>query len=212
MSKAGEALLRELRSLRVLVIHPSDTERSELVNQLKRIGCMVSVEWPMPTTIAPEIDTIFCLVEDASIEALPWVRPHLPIPVVAIIQFEHPTVIRSVLEIGVTGFIGKPIRTFGVLTALIMARSIHRYERIQSAKIAKLKESLKSQRIIAQAVQTLCKTGDIGEEEAYELLRKQATNKRLSMLVISESIINASELLTLETQKSNNTIPLRSAK
>lgn len=212
MSKAGEALLRELRSLRVLVLHPSDQERSELVNQLKRIGCTVSVEWPIPTTIDPEIDTIFCLVEDASIETLPWVRPHPAVPVVAIAQFEHPTVIRSLLEIGVTGFIGKPIRTFGVLTALIMARSIHRYERIQSAKIAKLKESLKSHRVIAQAVQTLCRANDIGEVEAYELIRRQATSKRLSMCVIAESIINTSELLTLDTQKPANTIQLRSAK
>lgn len=212
MPEAGEALLRELRRLQILVIHPSDPERSELVAQLKRIGCKVRVEWPMPSSIGAEIDTVFCLVEDASVGTLPWVRPRPPIPVVAIIQFEHPTVIRSLIEIGVTGFVGKPIRTFGVLTALIMARSIYRYERNQSAKIAKLKESLKSRRVIEKAVRTLCRANDIDEDEAYELIRRQATSKRLSMGVISESIINASDLLSLGTEKSSNAVQLRSAK
>lgn len=192
---SGEALLREIRSLRVLVAHPPGSERDELVAQLKRIGCQVAVDWPAPAVLSPEFAAVFCLVDERAFGQIAWFRRQPPVPVIAIMQFESPTVIRAVIESGATGIINKPIRPFGILSALIMARSIHRYEFSQDAKIAKLKETLRSRQIIDRAVRTLCQLKDIGEEDAYETIRQQATNKRLPMGVIADSILNASSIL-----------------
>ena len=41
-------ILRDLRGLRVHVVHPPDTERTKLVEHLRRIGCMVETHWPVP--------------------------------------------------------------------------------------------------------------------------------------------------------------------
>ena len=40
------AILRVLRSLKVVVIHPQDQDGEELLAQLQRIGCDVAVFWP----------------------------------------------------------------------------------------------------------------------------------------------------------------------
>jgi AmiR/NasT family two-component response regulator len=40
------AILRDLRSLKVVLIHPQDQDGDELLAQLDRIGCDVEVYWP----------------------------------------------------------------------------------------------------------------------------------------------------------------------
>jgi hypothetical protein len=40
-STGTSRLLRELRSLRVLLFHPEDQDGQELIAQLQRIGCQV---------------------------------------------------------------------------------------------------------------------------------------------------------------------------
>ena len=41
-------ILRDLRGLRVSVIHPPDNEGFGLVEHLQRIGCSVTTVWPVP--------------------------------------------------------------------------------------------------------------------------------------------------------------------
>ena len=191
-----EALLRELRSLRILVVHPIGSENDELIQQLRRIGCKVHIEWPKPICIGPGYGAVFWLIgEGEDGQALGFSRPEVPL--IAITQFESPTVIRAALESGATGIINKPIRPNGILTSLIMARSIHRYEVNQEKKIAKLKDSLRSRQLIDRAVRTLSELKTIGIDDAYEMIRQQATNKRVSMSVIAEAILNASGLLAV---------------
>ena len=176
-----EALLRELRSLRILVVHPIGSENDELIQQLRRIGCKVHIEWPKPICIGPGYGAVFWLIgEGEDGQALGFSRPEVPL--IAITQFESPTVIRAALESGATGIINKPIRPNGILTSLIMARSIHRYEVNQE---------------IDRAVRTLSELKTIGIDDAYEMIRQQATNKRVSMSVIAEAILNASGLLAV---------------
>ena len=59
----------------------------------------------------------------------------------------------------------------------------------------KLEETLKARRDVDKAVKILVGLKRIGEVEAYELIRQQATAKRLTMAEISVSIINAQEML-----------------
>jgi AmiR/NasT family two-component response regulator len=196
----GEALIRELRTLRVLVLHPPDSDREELIHHLRRIGCQVRGDWPLPQTIPKDINVVFCLIDDQPNDEVSWWRRRPPIPIVAITQYESPAVLRAVLESGATGAIGKPLRAFGTLTSLIMSRAIHRYEASQELKINKLKETLRSRRLVERAVRTLSSLKQIAEDEAYDLIRQQSTSKRVSMAAIAESIIHASELFAgLET-------------
>lgn len=191
---SGEALIRELRSLRVLVLHPPGPDREELTRQLRRIGCQVRVDWPLPQAIPEDINVVFSLIDDGPRDEMPWCRRQPPVPVVAIVHYESPTVLRAILESGATGMIGKPVRPFGTLTSLIMSRAIHRYEASQEVKINKLKETLRSRRLVERAVRTLTNLKKITEDEAYGLIRQQSTSKRVSMGAIAESIIHASEL------------------
>ena len=56
-------ILRDLRGLRVQVVHPPDKERVSLVEHLRRIGCMVDAQWPVPEFWSDGFDVMLLAIE-----------------------------------------------------------------------------------------------------------------------------------------------------
>lgn len=190
---SGEALIRELRKLQVWVIHPQDSACDELIRHLKRIGCQVNAQWPVPECWPAHADVVFCLFSG-----------HLPIDVsalqrerdgtlIGIVEYESPTIVRELLDADVQAVIAKPIHPFGILSTLTVASSRHRFERRQSSKIAKLEETLRSRRVVNNAVRRLAAERSIGEEQAYQLIRRWSLEQRVSMTQIADQFVAADE-------------------
>jgi AmiR/NasT family two-component response regulator len=188
-------LMEDLRGARVLVVHPRDAEGDALIDQLKRIGCNVRGLWPPPAEIPRDVDTVFHLVEAAETPDFTASATDDGPTFVAIIDYENPTVLKRLLDSNAHGVVNKPIRPFGILSSLVLARSAHGYARRLQGKVQKLEETLKARRDVDKAVKILVTLKKIGETEAYELIRQQATQKRLSMAQIATTIIGAQEVL-----------------
>jgi two-component system, response regulator PdtaR len=188
-------LMEDLRGARVLVVHPRDAEGDALIDQLKRIGCNVRGLWPPPAEIPRDVDTVFHLVEAAETPDFTASATDDGPTFVAIIDYENPTVLKRLLDSNAHGVVNKPIRPFGILSSLVLARSAHGYARRLQGKVHKLEETLKARRDVDKAVKILVILKKIGETEAYELIRQQATQKRLSMAQVAATIIGAQEVL-----------------
>src|ERR1700751_1075330 len=188
-------LIEELRGARVLVVHPRDAEGDALLDQLKRIGCNVRGIWPPPVELPNDVDTVFHLVETAETPAFVASASEGGPTFVAIVDYENPAVLRRLLDSNAHGVIKKPIRPFGILSSLVLARSMRGYTRRLESKVQKLEETLKARRDVDKAVKILVTLKKIGEAEAFELIRQQATARRLTMAEIAVSIINAQEVL-----------------
>ena len=188
-------LMEDLRGARVLVVHPRDAEGDALIDQLKRIGCNVRGLWPPPAEIPRDVDTVFHLVEAAETPDFTASATDDGPTFVAIIDYENPTVLKRLLDSNAHGVVNKPIRPFGILSSLVLARSAHGYARRLQGKVQKLEETLKARRDVDKAVKILVTLKKIGETEAYELIRQHATQKRLSMAQIAATIIGAQEVL-----------------
>lgn len=191
-------ILRDLRGLRVHVIHPPDPERVLLVEHLRRIGCMVEAQWPVPESWAENVDVVILAIEhDMRTEIQRLLRsdgakkPTL----MAVISYEDPTTLQLVLEAGTVAVIERPIRLFGLLTNLTIARSLWLEKREANKRIAKLERKLAGIQRIQKAKAILMNGQGLNEEQAYESIRKQAMSKRLSMDDMAAAIINANELL-----------------
>jgi AmiR/NasT family two-component response regulator len=195
MKPGVRRLIEELRGARVLVIHPRDAEGEALIDQLKRIGCNVRGVWPPPATIPQDIDTVFQFVDGSEESVFPATSSEHAPTLVAIVDYENPTILKRLLDSNAHGVVNKPIRSFGILSSLVLARSLRGYTRRLEGKVAKLEETLKARRDVDKAVKILVGLKKIGEVEAYELIRQQATQKRLTMAEIAVSIINAQEML-----------------
>jgi two-component system, response regulator PdtaR len=195
MKPGVRRLIEELRGARVLVIHPRDAEGEALIDQLKRIGCNVHGVWPPPAAIPPDIDTVFQFVESSEETAFPACSNEHSPTLVAIVDYENPTILKRLLDSNAHGVVNKPIRSFGILSSLVLARSLRGYTRRLEGKVQKLEETLKARRDVDKAVKILVSLKNVSEFEAYELIRQQATQKRLAMADIAVSIINAQETL-----------------
>jgi len=195
MKPGVRRLIDDLRGARVLVIHPRDTEGEALIDQLKRIGCNVRGVWPPPATIPHDVDTVFQLIESSEDTIFPACSNDQSLTLVAIVDYENPTILKRLLDSNAHGVVNKPIRSFGILSSLVLARSLRGYTRRLEGKVQKLEETLKARRDVDKAVKILVGLKKVNEFEAYELIRQQATTKRLTMAEIAVSIINAQETL-----------------
>lgn len=198
--RATPALLKDLRTLRVVVFHPDDRDGEQLTQQLKRIGCQVQGFWPPLAELPEGVDVVFLAVrpDDIALD-FGWCRKNQGPTIIAVVTYENPTIVETVLRIGAKGVLPAPVRSFGLLSTLVLAR--HHNEEIQThiKRIKKLEIKLLGQRKIEEAKAILMKTRSISEHEAFSLIRKQAMEKRTTTEEISVAIVNASEILSFKS-------------
>lgn len=191
-------LLKDLRTLRVAVFCPRDQNGEELIRQLQRIGCQVQAFWPPPPELPEPFEVVFLAVKPETINLeLPWTKGDAGPTLVAVVNYENPTIVDAVLRFGATGVVAEPIRSFGVLSALILARQLTAQLRQQKHRIEKLESKLVSARQISEAKAILMKSKGVSENEAYAIIREQAMTKRVAIEDIATAIINANEILAV---------------
>lgn len=196
--RATPVQLKELRTLRVAVLHPDDADGRQLTQQLQRIGCQVQAFWP-PVPVLPEgTDVVFLAVQPEITQLdFEWSRTENPPTCIAIVNYENPTIVETVLRIGAKAVLPAPVRSFGLLSALVIARNVNNEIQCHARRVRKLEAKLTGARRIAEAKSILMRTRNVSEGEAYDLIRDQAMTKRVTTEDIAAAIINANEILSM---------------
>ncbi len=189
-------ILRDLRSLRVCVFHPRDQDGEGLTRQLERIGCQVKAFWPPLPSLPDDVDVVFMALSPDMVDAdFAWCQVEDGPPVIAVITYENPTIIEAVLRVGAIATVASPVRSFGLLSVLVLARDVHSTLRKQKKRIVQLEAKLQGVRQIAEAQDILVAQRGITKEEAYHVIREQAMQKRVMTEEIARAIINANDIL-----------------
>lgn len=192
-------LLRDLRSLQVVVFHPDDADGQELISQLHRIGCQVRAFWPPQERLPDDTGLVFFAVRPDGLAMEPaWLRRDPVPPVIAVVNYENPIIIEAVLRLNAQGIVASPVKSFGLLSAAVVALSQAERSCERERYVAKLEQRLAGLRKIAKAKSILMQSRSIGEEEAYRLIREQSMTKRVTTEEIADAIINANEILAFE--------------
>ena len=190
--------LKELRSLKLAVIHPDDADGRQLTQQLQRIGCQVQAFWPPLPALPEGIDVIFLAVRPESMDTgFEWLKGENVPTIIAVVTYENPTIVEAVLHIGAQAVLPSPIRSFGLLSALVVARYVHGDLKTQARRLRKLEAKILGVRQITDAKSILMRTRQITDGAAYDLIRDQAMSKRVTTEEIAAAIINANEILSL---------------
>ena len=187
-------ILRDLRGLRVDVMHPPDVERVNLVDHLKRIGCDPTATWPLPDTLSAGIDLVVVAVEHDGRDTLRRIfkeHARLSATIIGIIGYENPSTLQLVLEIGAHAVIERPIRPFGLLTQLVVARSLWLQQQDAGRRVLKMERKLAGLRTFHRARLLLMTTDHLTENEAYQTIRRQAMAKRMAMEDFAATIVDA---------------------
>lgn len=198
MTRASEpaSVLRQIRSLQVVVIHPQDQDGEELSAQLHRIGCKVLTYWPELKVLPPDAGLILLAVrpETLGIE-YPWIgQPSTP-PVIPVVTYESPITIEAVLQLNAFTTIASPVRSFGLLTAIAVSLMQHKARDSREHYIQRLEQKSAKQRVVQQAKQIIMEGRGLSEDEAYSLLRDQSMLKRANIEDIAHNIVEAHKTL-----------------
>ncbi|MEM8841580.1 MAG: ANTAR domain-containing protein [Pseudomonadota bacterium] len=191
-------VLKDLRELFVMVLHPADKDGSLLHDQLRRIGCRTEAVWSPPKILPPHVDVVFAGISRDHQRALQRVlrRGEGPAPaVIALVDYENPAMLQLVLDIEAVAVISKPVRPFGLLTNLAVARNAWLEQQALLEKVAKVEARLSGQKRIAKAKSIIMETQGVTEQIAYKTIRSQAMSKRISVDEMAVAIINANDLL-----------------
>lgn len=191
-------LLKDLRTLRVAVFHPDDADGRQLIQQLQRIGCQVQAFWPPLPSLPVGIDVVFLAVRPESVDTeLEWLQGEDVPTVIAVVTYENPTIVEAVLRIRAQGILPSPIRSFGLLSTLVLARWVHQDMKGQTRRIRKLEFKILGIRQIAEAKSILMRTRNITGDAAYDLIRDQAMSKRVTTEEIAAAIVSANEIMSI---------------
>lgn len=193
---AEPTLLKSLRDLTVLVIHPDNDDGQNLTAQLQRIGCQVRTQWPIPERAPSEADLIIFAVtpETLSVNA-PWLLRRT-VPILPVIRFENPIIIEALQQLDAYAVIPAPVRSFGLLASIVLTLSQARKAQDREKHVKRLENRLAVNRIIQNAKNILIETRGLSENEAYNALRDQAMAKREPVEKIAKALINAHELFS----------------
>jgi len=183
-------LLRRLRQMRVLVIHPDDPDRKILIDHIKRIGCHVDYIWPAPTELTQDIDVVIFLIDSKKKKnSTSWMANDESVARIGVIAYETPEILTELDHFHVHGVISKPIRIFGLLAVLTTAIGFAKHEKRLKKRINSLDETLKGRRKVEQAVAIIAKNETLTEQESYKFLREKSMQEKCSIVEIAEAIV-----------------------
>ncbi|EAZ97362.1 ANTAR domain-containing response regulator [Marinobacter sp. ELB17] len=194
---ANDNIIRQLRGLNVLVLHPRDGDAEELLQQLNRIGCRANAIWPPPSCPSDPADLTFIEVRETPDEAitnylkLTEDRPTL----IGMAGYESPSVLQNLIDLEVDSVLAKPVRPYGVLSSIIVARRNWQQSKSNEKIIAKLKSKVENSHKMNEAKIVLMKVHDINEDQAYRAIRQQAMKCRKTIAEVAQSIIDANVML-----------------
>lgn len=195
-------LLRNLRHSRVMVFHPKDSDGEMLAQQLERIGCQVITMWPPLPDLPDTVDAVFCAVRpDHAAMRCHWMGGDSIVPLIAIIDYENPTVVDAALRMGAMAVLISPVRSAGILSSLALAKSMHAQLRETRRRVARLEQKLLSTNQISEAKAILMRTRKVSDVEAYRIIRDQAMCKRIATEDVARAIIHADGILSFSTRQ-----------
>jgi AmiR/NasT family two-component response regulator len=174
------------RNARVVVFHPDDDDGQRLANHLRRMGFHVE-----------RVDLVFrALLPEERAPSGEWSGPDAP-PVICVVAYENPTFIDQAIKLGADGIVTTPIRASGLLSTVVMALYHAKRARQHAQRIAKLEQKLLDSRHLQEAKNILMIMHRVSERDAYDMLRAQAMEKRVTIDDICHSVIQAGEVLQI---------------
>ncbi|KOG03521.1 ANTAR domain-containing response regulator [Pseudomonas syringae] len=186
-------MLAELNGLRVLVLHPQDAEARMVLGHLQRIGCRVEQQWPVPHSLPGEFDAVLLSVEPdqrTAMRALVSSLSEQAPPFIAIVGYENPSMLQLVFETQPLAVIERPLKPFGLLTQLLMARTFWRQRMAMLTELRKMEIRQSAVSRISMAKTLLMARHGLSEPDAHKRMQREAMTRRYSMDQVAQHIID----------------------
>lgn len=192
---SGSSLSRSFREMDVAVIVERDDDGERLVRELQRLRCNVRHIWPMPPRVPENFSVVFCALSQDLPQRIPWIPGEPASALVIVDPGQGALDLRLLHNCAAHGVLHYPVTARSVQAGLVLAHDHFLYEKRLRGRIDKLDESLRTMRSVERAKALLIRVKNVTEEEAYNYLRKQAMERRVTIGAVANAIIDSHELL-----------------
>ncbi len=186
---------RELADLDIAVITRRDGGGELLVRELQRTRARVRHIWPAPDIIPTTFDVVYCDLLDDLPQRLPWLPGEPEAALIVILAAGQSLDLGLLRNCASHAVVQQPAPDQAVLASLLVGHGHFLYERRLRGRIDKLDENLRTMRSVERAKAILMQTRKISEEEAYHYLRRQAMERRVTIGVLANVIVDSQDLL-----------------
>lgn len=182
--------------LTVGVIVEPDSDGERLIRELQRLRCTVRHIWPVPPQIPENFDAVYCTFTDDLPRRIPWLPGEPASALIIVDRGSDALNLKVIHNCAAHGLIHFPVTARSTLGSLAMAREHFLYEKRLRGRIEKLDENLRTMRLVERAKSILIRMKNVTEEEAYNYLRNQAMERRVTIGAVANAIIDSHELLS----------------
>ncbi len=185
----------EVSSLEIIAAVPPDNEGDALSRELLRTRNRVRRLWPIPARLPENADAIFCELVPELPQCVPWIPGQPTAALVVVTSAVQPPDLRLLRNCAPHAILHRPFTAGMVLTSLALGRAQFLYERRLRTRIDKLDETLRAFRSVERAKSILMQTQKLDEEQAYQFIRRQAMNRRVSISAVAAALVDSHDVL-----------------
>jgi AmiR/NasT family two-component response regulator len=169
--------------------------------QLDRLGMTMSEGDPVAPSLAGDgVDVIILDADLIPINPGSGTPLTAESPIIALVGTETPSRLKWLLELKPASFLVKPLRSAGLYTALVVAFDEAQKRGETRKRIDRLEERVRARRIVLAAVMQIMRRHDLGEPDAFALIRRTAMQYRTTIEQLSADIVALGGLPGLATR------------
>jgi len=188
----------------MLVVDDSQKDVSLLNDGLKAAGYDVAEVAMSASALLDRVATLqpdVIIIDSDSptrdtLEQLSFVNARQPRPIVLFTEDRGNATIQAALRAGVCAYIVAGMQPDRLQPILDVAVARFEQDRALRAELRDTQEKLAERKLIERAKGLVMKQKNVGEEEAYRVMRKLAMDRSRKLLEIAQQIIDVSELMS----------------
>lgn len=194
-AEGGSSQRPRVTEIAIAVMVERDDHGDHLIRELQRLRANVRHVWPLPSQIPLQFDAVFCTLTRDLPQRIPWVPGEPSSALILVDDGKSALDLELARNCAAHGMLHYPATARMIQSVLMMARDHFQYERRLRGRIDKLDENVRAMRVVERAKALLIRLKNISEDEAYQFLRKQAMEKRVTIAAVATAVIDSHELL-----------------
>jgi AmiR/NasT family two-component response regulator len=157
---------------------------------LHRAGLRAETVWPYPEVLAPPPSLCVVFADaDRLDRAIDLLHGHQGVSVL-MLDAERLADVGPLVAGGCHGVLFRPIRSTGLIVQLCIAVTLHARIARAEDRLRHVEDNLRNRRIIEQVVRTFVAAENVSHEEAFEALRTQAMQRRITVVDLAREMLD----------------------
>ena len=179
--------------LTITLVSELDEQGLGLMRELQRTRARVNHRWPVPELLGHDTDIVLCeFVPDLS-RRYTWMPGEANAAVIALLPQNGVYDLKRLQAALPDAVLYRPYLPHAVLAALSIAWDHFSFCRRQRVRIARLDENVRSLRDIERAKHLIMADKNINENNAFNLLRSMAMERRMTIAALAASLVDSGE-------------------